>query len=90
MVPLSSIGHLRHEVREIILGLHMGRQYLTHCNSLVDSVVANGQVLLFQCLFWPLSVMDNRHVVTIDVGWSCNGDAHHAELVSNAPQRLHV
>ncbi len=44
-----SIGHLRHEVREIVLGPHMGRQYLTHRNSLMDSVVANGQVLLFQC-----------------------------------------
>jgi hypothetical protein len=38
-----------HEVREIVLGLHMGRQYLTHRNSLTDSVVANGQGLLFQC-----------------------------------------
>ncbi len=42
MAPLLSIGHLCHEVREIILGLHMGRQYLTYRNNLADSVVANG------------------------------------------------
>jgi hypothetical protein len=46
---LLTIGHLCHEVRKIGLGLHMGRQYLTHRNSLADTVVANGQVLLFQC-----------------------------------------
>jgi hypothetical protein len=68
----------------------MGCQYLTQCNSLADSVVANGQALLFQCQFWLLSVMDNRHVVTINIHWSGNGDTHHEELVSNAPQRLHA
>ncbi len=78
MVPLLSVGHFCHEVREIILGPHMGRQYLTCCNSLADSVVANGQLLLFQCGLWLLGVIDNRHVVTIDMGWSGNGDARYA------------
>ncbi len=39
-------------------------------------------------LVWSLGVMDNRHVVTIDIGQSCNGDPHHAELVSNAPASM--
>jgi hypothetical protein len=34
--------------------------------------------------------MDNRHVVAIAVCWSSNGDTHHAELASNALQRLHT
>ncbi len=50
MAPLLPVGHLRHEVREIILGPHLGRQYLTHCNSLGDSVVADGQVPPFSML----------------------------------------
>ena len=82
---LLIVGHLRHEVRKIILCPHMGHQDFPHCNSLADYVVATGHILLFQCQLGSLSVVDDRHVVTIDISWPRDGNTHHVELVLNAP-----
>ncbi len=70
VASLLTVGHLCHEVRKINHSPHTGRWYFTHCNSLANSVIANGQVLLFQCWLGPLSVMNDRHVVAIDIPWS--------------------
>ena len=34
--------------------------------------------------------MDNRHVISINLGWSVNRDAHHSEFISDAFEALNT
>ncbi len=51
-------------------------------NCFANSVIIYRIGLLLQHGLRALSIMDDRHVVAIDIGWTRYRDTHHAKLKS--------
>ena len=77
---------LGQEVSPVKQGRDMSRQTFFHCDSFPHEEIANTARLLLQTRFRPGGVVDDRHVVTVNIGGSVHRDTHHAQLVPDAAQ----
>jgi hypothetical protein len=67
----------RANIRGIVVGWYMSHKGLSHCYRFTYGVVANGVQLLLESWFGSLSIMDNRHIVPINVGRPRDTYSHH-------------
>ena len=63
------------------MGRNMAREAFADGNCFANGVVTNQIGLLLQHGLRPLSIMDDRHIAAIDIGWARYRNSHHAKLI---------
>jgi hypothetical protein len=67
----------------------MSREGLAHGNQLLDCMIVNQVALFFEHGFRLLHVVDNQHIVDVNVGGTRDPHIHHAQFLLQSPQQLH-
>ena len=73
----------------IIMHRYVTGQTFSHSDGLTHRVVTHRSRLLLEHRLRSLSVMDNGHVITIDVRWPWQRHTHHPKFVADSSHGLH-
>ena len=63
--------------------------WISCCHRLVDSMIRNCIALLLKCLLWVWGIIDNWHVITVNIWGTRCWNTHHHQLLSDGTQYVH-
>ena len=73
-------------ISNIILSGNLRSEWFTHCNILPHCMIENGVVFLPQDWLQSLSIINNRHVITVNIGWSSQWHTHHSKIIYDSTE----
>ena len=87
---LSATNNFRTNVSGIVVSRNVTSERFAHRDRFSYGVVTYRVRLLFQSRFGSLHIVNNRHVITVNIGRVWNLNSHHAQLVAKTTERFHA